>query len=81
MFYNYTFFPLIVFRISFRLDLLLEFFLKIPILILCFDFPRFFHHEEIAYIGDDVNDTKLLSSVGLSAAPNDGIFTLKTWGI
>tara|TARA_B100000953_G_scaffold21122_1_gene17584 strand:+ start:329 stop:850 length:522 start_codon:yes stop_codon:yes gene_type:complete len=33
--------------------------------------------NQIAYIGDDVNDTKLLSSVGLSATPNDGIFTLK----
>ena len=27
--------------------------------------------EEIAYIGDDVNDLELLKSVGLSAAPSD----------
>jgi len=68
---------LIVFRISFRLDLLLEFFLKIPILILCFDFPRFFHHEEIAYIGDDINDLELMKKVGFSGTPKNSDFTTK----
>ena len=29
--------------------------------------------EEIAYIGDDVNDLTLLKRVGLSGAPNDAI--------
>tara|TARA_B100000029_G_scaffold508709_1_gene596254 strand:+ start:6617 stop:7117 length:501 start_codon:yes stop_codon:yes gene_type:complete len=29
--------------------------------------------QEIAYIGDDVNDLKLLGLVGLSATPNNGI--------
>jgi 3-deoxy-D-manno-octulosonate 8-phosphate phosphatase (KDO 8-P phosphatase) len=33
--------------------------------------------NQVAYIGDDVNDAKLLSSVGLSATPNDGILALK----
>jgi len=33
--------------------------------------------DQIAYIGDDVNDAKLLSSVGISATPNDGIPILK----
>ena len=33
--------------------------------------------NQIAYIGDDVNDIKLLSAVGLSATPNDGIPMLK----
>ena len=33
--------------------------------------------REVAYIGDDVNDTKLLSAVGFSATPNDGIPSLK----
>ena len=33
--------------------------------------------NQIAYVGDDVNDTKLLSLVGLSATPNDGIPSLK----
>lgn len=33
--------------------------------------------DEIAYIGDDVNDIKLLESVGLSAAPNDANFKVK----
>jgi len=32
---------------------------------------------EMAYIGDDVNDLKLLESVGFSAMPNDGIKQLK----
>ena len=29
--------------------------------------------NEIAYIGDDVNDLKIMELVGLSATPNDGI--------
>jgi len=29
--------------------------------------------EQIAYLGDDVNDLELLKKVGLSAVPNDGI--------
>ena len=29
--------------------------------------------DETAYIGDDVNDLKLLKKVGLAATPNDGI--------
>ena len=29
--------------------------------------------NEIAYIGDDVNDQKLLEKVGLAVTPNDGI--------
>jgi len=33
--------------------------------------------NEIAYIGDDVNDQKFLEKVGLSATPNDGIPQLK----
>ena len=33
--------------------------------------------EEIAYIGDDVNDIKLLNNVGFSATPNDGNFMVK----
>ena len=33
--------------------------------------------EQIAYIGDDVNDLELLSSVGLSATPKDGIIQVK----
>lgn len=33
--------------------------------------------EEVAYIGDDINDVKLLKKVGLSAAPRDGIKKVK----
>ena len=33
--------------------------------------------DEIAYIGDDVNDMELLSQVGLSMTPGDGIDSLK----
>jgi len=33
--------------------------------------------EEIAFIGDDVNDVKLLKKVGLAAMPNDGIKQLR----
>ncbi len=29
--------------------------------------------EQVAYIGDDINDIELLKIVGLSAVPNDGI--------
>lgn len=30
-------------------------------------------HSEVGYIGDDVNDLELLSKVGFSATPKDGI--------
>ena len=33
--------------------------------------------KEIAFIGDDVNDIKLLERVGLAAMPNDGIKQLR----
>ncbi len=33
--------------------------------------------EEMAYIGDDINDLKLLKKVGFSASPNDGIKSVK----
>lgn len=33
--------------------------------------------EQVAYIGDDVNDANLLSLVGISATPKDGIHSLK----
>lgn len=33
--------------------------------------------NEIAYIGDDINDFVLLKSVGLSATPSDGIDKIK----
>ena len=33
--------------------------------------------EEMAYIGDDINDLGLLKKVGLSASPNDGIELIK----
>ena len=33
--------------------------------------------EELAYIGDDVNDIELLSKVGFSAVPNDAISSNK----
>jgi len=33
--------------------------------------------NEVAFIGDDVNDLELLSSVGLSATPKDGIIHAK----
>jgi YrbI family 3-deoxy-D-manno-octulosonate 8-phosphate phosphatase len=33
--------------------------------------------EEIAYIGDDINDMKLLEKVGFSASPNDGMEIIK----
>ena len=33
--------------------------------------------EELAYIGDDVNDLELLKKVGLSATPADGISEAK----
>lgn len=33
--------------------------------------------NEIAYIGDDINDSVLLKSVGLSATPSDGIDEIK----
>lgn len=33
--------------------------------------------EQVAYIGDDINDLGLLKMVGLSATPNDGITDAK----
>jgi len=33
--------------------------------------------ENVAYIGDDVNDLKIMKLVGLSASPNDGILEIK----
>ena len=33
--------------------------------------------DEIAYIGDDVNDLELMKKVGFSATPNDGIILAK----
>ena len=33
--------------------------------------------NEIAYIGDDVNDFEILKKVGLSATPKDGINSIK----
>ena len=33
--------------------------------------------EEVAYIGDDINDLELLKKVGFSAVPNDGIDAAK----
>ena len=33
--------------------------------------------QEVAYIGDDVNDLKILEQVGLSGTPNDGIDLVK----
>ena len=33
--------------------------------------------EEIAFIGDDVNDIALLKKVGLAASPNDGMEIVK----
>ena len=41
----------------------------------CKDFSL--KENEIAFIGDDVNDLELLSSVGLSATPKDGINQVK----
>ena len=33
--------------------------------------------ENLAYIGDDVNDLEVLRQVGFSAVPNDGVFQAK----
>ena len=33
--------------------------------------------NEIAYIGDDINDLKIMELVGFSATPNDGIEDVK----
>lgn len=33
--------------------------------------------NELAYIGDDVNDVKIAKSVGFSVVPNDGIIQMK----
>ena len=33
--------------------------------------------KDVAYIGDDLNDIKLLESVGFSAAPNNAPILLK----
>lgn len=32
--------------------------------------------EEIAYIGDDINDIPILTKIGMSVTPNDGHYTL-----
>jgi len=34
--------------------------------------------EQIAYIGDDVNDLEIMKSVGFSCSPNDGIKQIQT---
>lgn len=34
--------------------------------------------EEIAYIGDDVNDLAIMRLVGFCATPNDGIYSVKS---
>jgi YrbI family 3-deoxy-D-manno-octulosonate 8-phosphate phosphatase len=33
--------------------------------------------DEVAYIGDDINDIKIISKVGLSACPNDAVKDVK----
>jgi YrbI family 3-deoxy-D-manno-octulosonate 8-phosphate phosphatase len=33
--------------------------------------------DQIAYIGDDINDLKILEQVGLSVSPKDGISIIK----
>ena len=33
--------------------------------------------NEVAYIGDDVNDKEIMKLVGFSAAPKDAIFSIK----
>ena len=33
--------------------------------------------EEIAYIGDDVNDLEIINGVGFSASPKDGMSIIK----
>jgi len=33
--------------------------------------------DEIAYIGDEINDAKLLEAVGLAACPNDAVYEVK----
>ena len=43
---------------------------------ICYEFKV--KAKEIAFIGDDVNDVKLLEKVGLAAMPNDGIKQLRT---
>ncbi|RZD47317.1 MAG: 3-deoxy-D-manno-octulosonate 8-phosphate phosphatase [Thaumarchaeota archaeon] len=42
---------------------------------ICNDFSVF--PVEVAFIGDDVNDLKLLNLIGLSSTPNDGIMLCK----
>ena len=42
---------------------------------ICYEFKV--KAKEIAFIGDDVNDVKLLKTVGLAAMPNDGIKQLR----
>ena len=34
-------------------------------------------NNEIAYVGDDINDLKIMELVGFSATPNDGIEDVK----
>jgi len=33
--------------------------------------------DEIAYIGDDINDLEIMKAIGFSASPNDGIDIVK----
>lgn len=40
-------------------------------------FVRNIKPEEIAFIGDDVNDIEILRQVGLSACPNDAVDSVK----
>ena len=35
------------------------------------------NNDEIAYIGDDVNDLEIMKQVGFSATPNDGNNVIK----
>ena len=35
------------------------------------------NENEIAYIGDDINDEKIMKLVGLSVSPHDGILHIK----
>lgn len=35
------------------------------------------HHDEIAYIGDDVNDLGIIRQVGLSACPSDAMLEIR----
>ncbi len=41
----------------------------------CYDYS--FNKSEIAYIGDDVNDLKIMQAVGFSACPSDAVDVIK----